>query len=326
MDKLRIGVMGTGRIVARWMADIAEAKGAEVVAIASRDTNRARQAAERLGISTALGSYEALVEGDLCDAVYIATPHHAHRDCAMLALNAGKHVLCEKPIAPNAAQFREMAARAKEKGLLLMEAMWTRFFPTTMELARLVQDGTIGEVRLIEASFSSCTPFETQTRMFDPAQAGGALLDVGCYGIHYAMALYGAAPVEARAAAVLGTSGVDEQAVIALRFPGDRLANINCGLRVAMPDTARLYGTAGRAEVARFWHPAGYTLLREGCSPVAVPAPAYKPEGFAYEVAHFCDCVRRGLTESPADAPRRLSRRAERHGRYPRADRRALSL
>lgn len=297
--RVRIGVMGTGRIVGRWIADISEAANAEVVAIASRDAARAEAAAARYGIPKALGSYEALVSGDVCDAVYIATPHHLHRDCALLALDAGKHVLCEKPVAPNAAQFREMAARAKEKGLLLMEAMWTRFFPATVALTHLVQDGTIGEARLIEANFSSLTPFETRTRMFDPAQAGGALLDIGCYGIHYAMALYGAAPVEVDGLAVLGESGVDEQAVIALRFPGGRLAHVNCGLRVALPDTARVYGTRGSIEVERFWRPTGYTLYRDGASPETVSAPPRKPEGFAYEVAHFCDCVAAGLTESP---------------------------
>ena len=296
--KLRIGIMGTGRIVAQWMRDVTAAKAADVTAIASRDEARAREAAQRYGIARAYGTYEAMLEDDICDAVYIATPHSMHRDCAMLALRAGKHVLCEKPIAPNAAQFREMAAFAKARGLLLMEGMWTRFFPATQEVRRLVQSGELGETWMIQADFSFLNPFETQTRMFDPARAGGALLDVGCYGIHYAMYLYGAAPEQVSGTAVLGASGVDEQAVIALRFPGGRMASVACGLRVTLPDTARIHGTGASVEVPGFWHPSGYDLLRDGKT-AHVRVPEHAPEGFAYEVKHFCECVERGLTESP---------------------------
>ena len=296
--RVRIGIIGTGRIVARWMRDIADAENAVVTAIASRDEQRAREAAERYSIPNAYGSYEAMLADDICDAVYIATPHTLHRDCAILAMRAGKHVLCEKPIAPNTAQFREMVACAREHGVLLMEAMWTRFFPTTQEVRRLVQSGEIGEARMIQADFSSFTPFETQTRMFDPAQAGGALLDIGCYGLHYAMYLYGAAPEQISGVAVLGASGVDEQVVLALRFPGDRVASVACGLRVSLPDTARIHGTRGSIEVANFWHPTGYDLTRDG-EMTHIPAPQRNPEGFVYEVRHFCECVQAGLLESP---------------------------
>lgn len=297
-DQLRIGIMGTGRIVAQWMRDVTAAGAAEVTAIASRDEARAREAAQRYGIPRAYGSYEAMLEDGVCDAVYIATPHSMHRECALLALRAGKHVLCEKPIAPNAAQFMEMAACARERSLLLMEGMWTRFFPATQEIRRLAQSGELGEIQMIQADFSFLNPFETQTRMFDPARAGGALPDVGCYGIHYAMYLYGAVPEQVSGTAVLGQSGVDEQAVIALRFPGGRMASVACGLRVTLPDTARIHGTQGSVEVPGFWHPAGYDLIRDGKT-THVRVPEHAPEGFAYEVKHFCECVEKGLLESP---------------------------
>ena len=297
-ETVRIGVIGTGRIVGRWIRDIGEAGNARVTAIASRDEARAREAAARYGIPRAYGSYEAMLADDICDAVYIATPHTLHRDCAILAMRAGKHVLCEKPIAPNAAQLREMLDCARACGVLLMEAMWTRFFPTTQEVRRLAQSGEIGEVRMIQADFSFLTPFETRTRMFDPAQAGGALLDIGCYGLHYAMYLYGAAPERISGTAVLGQSGVDEQAVLALQFPGGRMASVACGLRVSLPDTARIHGTQGSIEVPEFWHPTGYFLTRGGRTE-HIPAPKRQPEGFAYEVRHFCECVQAGLPESP---------------------------
>ena len=297
-EKIRIGVMGTGRIVEKWARDVIRAGAAEVTAIASRDEGRARQAAERYAIPRAYGSYEAMLADDVCEAVYIATPHTMHRDCAIMAMKAGKHVLCEKPIAPNAAQLREMIECARKTGVLLMEGMWTRFFPATQEIRRLAQSGELGEVRMIQADFSFETPFETRTRMFDPAQAGGALLDIGCYGLHYAMYIYGAAPEKISGTAVLGQSGVDEQAVLALRFPGDRMASVACGLRVSLPDTARIHGTRGSIEAREFWHPAGFDLTRDGVS-AHRNLPEGAPEGFAYEVRHFCECVRAGLRESP---------------------------
>ena len=297
-DQIRIGILGTGRIVARWLKDIHLVEGAAVTAIASRDEARASEAAQRYGIARAYGSYEAMLEDDVCDAVYIATPHSMHRECALLALRAGKHVLCEKPIAPNAAQFEEMAACARERNLLLMEGMWTRFFPATQELRRLVQSDALGETWMIQADFSFRNPFEPHSRLFDPAQAGGALLDIGCYGIHYAMYLYGAAPEQVSGTAVLGASGVDEQAVIALRFPGGRMASVACGLRVSLPDTARIHGTKGSVEVPDFWHAAGYDLTRDGKT-AHVLVSEHAPEGFAYEVKHFCECVKKGLVESP---------------------------
>ena len=296
--KVRIGIMGTGRIVARWMRDAATVREVEITAIASRDEARARQAAERYGIARAYGSYEAMLGEDVCDAVYVATPHNMHRECAMLAMRAGKHVLCEKPLAPNANQAREMIACARERGVLLMEGMWTRFFPATGEVRRMVRSGELGEVRMIQADFSFLTPFETQTRMFDPAQAGGALLDIGCYGVHYVMDLYGAAPEQVSGTAVLGASGVDEQAVLALRFPGGRMASVACGLRVSLPDTARIHGTRGSVEVPGFWHPAGYDITRDG-ETRHVSAPIDAPEGFSHEIRHFAECVRAGLMESP---------------------------
>lgn len=298
-DRLRIGIMGTGRIVARWLRDIGEAGNAEVTAIASRDAARAEEAARRYGIARWFDTYEALAESDCCEAVYVATPHTLHRDCALLALRGGKHVLCEKPIAPNLAQFEDMAAAAREAGLLLMEGMWTRFFPTTREVFRLARDGALGEVFMVRADFSFRTPFETETRMFDPHRAGGALLDVGCYGVQYAMGVYGEAPARIGGAAVLGASGVDEQDVVAMTFPCGGAASVACGLRVSLPDTARIDGTKGSVEVPGFWHPTGYTLTRSGRAPVWVPAPERPPEGFAYEVRHFCECALSGRTESP---------------------------
>ena len=297
-NQLRIGIMGTGRIIARWLRDVKAENAAQVTAIASRDEARAREAAQRYGIARAYGSYEEMLAAGVCDAVYIATPHSMHRECALMAIRAGKHVLCEKPVAVNAAQFEEMAACARERGVLLMEGMWTRFFPTTQEVRRLVQSGELGETWMIQADFAFHTPFETGTRMFDPAQAGGALLDVGCYGIHYAMYLYGAVPDQVSGTAVLGESGVDEQAVIALRFPGGRMASVACGLRVSLPDTARIHGTRGSVEVPGFWHAKGFDLTKDGKT-AHVTLPEHAPEGFDYEVKHFCECVEKGLLESP---------------------------
>lgn len=297
-ERIRFGVIGTGRIVGQWMRDVSRLEDVEVAAIASMDLGRARAAAARYGIPRAYGSYQDMLAGEDCEAVYIATPHTGHHDCAVMALRAGRHVLCEKPLAVNAAQLRDMVACARDQRRLLMEGMWTRFFPATRAVREIVRSGRIGEVSMIQADFSFHTPFETQTRMFDPARAGGALLDVGCYGLQYAMDLYGAAPEQVSGTAVIGSSGVDEQDVMALRFPGGRVASVACGLRVSLPDTARIHGTAGSIEAPGFWHPTGYDLTAKGQT-THVDMPDDGPGGFAHEARHFCECIRAGLTESP---------------------------
>ncbi|PJF45754.1 MAG: dehydrogenase, partial [Candidatus Thermofonsia Clade 3 bacterium] len=153
------------------------------------------------------------------DAIYVATPHSLHHANTLLALQHGKHVLCEKPFAINAAQAQEMVDAARSAGLFLMEAMWTRFLPIMVETRRLIAEGAIGKVQMIQADFGFRASFNPASRLFDPALGGGALLDVGVYPISLASMLLGR-PDRIAAVATLGATGIDENTGVLLGFPG----------------------------------------------------------------------------------------------------------
>ncbi|MGW2538669.1 Gfo/Idh/MocA family protein, partial [Streptomyces sp. NPDC001499] len=183
---VRWGVLATGGIAARFTEDLlAMPDGAEVVAVASRTEASARAFAERFGIERAYGSWAELVADDAVDVVYVATPHSAHREAAGLALEAGKHVLCEKAFTLNAREARELAGLARERGLFLMEAMWTYCNPLVRRITELVRDGAIGEIRTVQADFGFAGTFGAEHRLRDPALGGGALLDLGVYPVSW---------------------------------------------------------------------------------------------------------------------------------------------
>ena len=298
MTKLRIGILGAGRIAHRWMRDAHTATEAQVTCVAARDLPRARAFADRWGIPTALGEYEALAAHPEVDAVYVTTPHPMHCEHATLAMRAGKHVLCEKPAALNAAQLGQMLACAKENNVFFMEAMWTRCFPAVLRAKELLAEGAIGTLRAVRAQFSFREPFDPQSRLFDPALGGGALLDVGCYPIAFALDMFGCAPDQVTGVAEIGRTGVDEQNAVSLRFPGGGTAILASAVRTDMPVEAVLYGETGALHVPEFYHPDRLLLTREGRTDTVFEQP-YAPEGFAFELRHLCECVGGGLLESP---------------------------
>ena len=298
MPKLRIGILGAGNIAHRWMRDVHTVEEAEITCVGSRDAVRARSFAEKWGIPNAVEGYRALVEHPQVDAVYVATPHPMHCEHALLAMRAGKHVLCEKPAALNAAQLQQMQACAKECGLFLMEAMWTRLFPAVLRAKQLLAEGAIGALRAVRAQFCFDVPFDAASRLFAKELGGGALLDVGCYPIAFALDMFGCAPDQVAGVAEIGSTGVDEQNAISLRFPGGGVAMLASGVRAAMPVVAVLYGETGSLRIPNFYHP-DRLLLEHGGQAATVFHQPYVPEGFAFELRHMCECIQDGLLESP---------------------------
>ena len=298
MQTIRIGILGAGSIAGRWMRDAHTVPGAAVTCIASRELARAQAFAEAWHIPHALGGYEALVRHPEVDVVYVATPHPFHLAHAELAMRAGKHVLCEKPVALNAAQLAHMLACARAQGVFFMEAMWTRLFPVNLRVKELLAQGAIGTLRAVHAQFAFRTDPDPASRLLNPALGGGALLDVGCYPISYAVDMFGEAPEQVCGTAHIGQTGVDEQNAVTLRFPGGGLALLFSAVRTGTPTEAVLYGTEGSLRVPEFYHPTQVFLTRGGTSQ-CVYEDSFAQEGFAYELAHVCDCVRKGLLESP---------------------------
>ena len=307
MKTIRWGLLGAGQLLERWMKGFWQVEDAQIAAIASRTPERARQMAARFGIREAL-SYDEILRRDDIDVMYIPVPHPAHKELAIRAMEAGFPVLVEKPAAVSEAEWAEMEACARSHGVFLMEAMWTRFFPLTEQLLALIRAGEIGQLRHVEACFSYRLPDEYRGRATDPAQAGGALLDVGVYGLHFVQFLYGKPPARLLSLASVDTDGlhlqVDEQNVIIGQYDDGALFTVTSAVRTEMPDTARIYGTKGRIELPCFWKPTEARItgaaVRQRCGgrglsvrdPPCERLPARGPDGVsAAHARHDARCA-----------------------------------
>ncbi len=294
---VRWGVVGPGRIASRVVTDFRHVPGAEVVAVASRSAERAVAFAVAHGIARTHGSYRAIVDDDGVDALYIATPHPQHRAVAIAALRAGKAVLVEKAFTVTPAATREIVAVAAEVGVFAMEAMWTRFQPAIVAMCGLIADGTIGDVRSVQADLGVRAPTDPDDRYFSKAIGGGALFDVGVYPISFAQMLLGT-PATVSAHGVLDGGGVDVEESVLLGYPGGRSATLFASLRCASPGRARIVGTGGWIDVLpRFHHPDTIVVHREGRDPEEVTVPRLG-EGYAHELIEVTECVVAGRRES----------------------------
>ena len=246
------GVISTARINDKFLAGARESDAVNVVAVASRDAASAERYAREHGIPRAHGSYEALLEDPSVEAVYISLPNSMHVEWSIRALEAGKHVLCEKPLSRRAVDVETAFDAADRCERLLMEAFMYRHNPQTLRLAELVRDGAIGRLRLIRATFSFLAPDPGNIRL-TTALDGGALMDVGCYCISGAR-LLGGEPERVTAEQVLGGDGVDIAFTGTMRFPGDVVAHFDAGLVLAARDELEVVGEDGTLFLDDPWH------------------------------------------------------------------------
>jgi predicted dehydrogenase len=251
--RLRFGILGAGSIAGEVADALAQSRACRAEAVASRDPARAHAFAGAHGVARALDGYEQLLADRDVDVVYVATPHTEHLPWASAALRAGKAVLCEKPLTVNARQARELIALAEEQGLFLLEAFAYRFHPQTHTLLELVRDGAIGQVRALDVTFSYQLPPGWEGRNVARALAGGGILDVGCYCTSLSHAVVAAAtgaaspePVQVAGLAVLHErERTDLYANAVMRFAGEILASLACGVALAQDDHIRVYGSEG---------------------------------------------------------------------------------
>ena len=245
-QKIRWGLVGLGSISRKFATGLGATPHAEIYAVASRTQDKADAFGAEFGASRSYGSYEALAADPHVDVVYIGTPHNYHMPNTLMYLNAGKHVLCEKPFAVNAGEARQMIDCAREKGLFLMDAFWTRFFPAMGKLRQLLADGAIGDVMLVQTDFGYRTGgIDPQSRIYNPHLAGGALLDVGSYCVQLASMVYGKQPVDISTQATLGSTGVDELSVSVFKYSDYEMASFATAIRLTTPQEARIVGTGG---------------------------------------------------------------------------------
>ncbi|MFF1724224.1 Gfo/Idh/MocA family protein [Streptomyces sviceus] len=300
-QSVRWGILATGGIAAAFTADLVDLPDAEVVAVASRSEASAKAFAERFGIERAYGEWGALAEDADIDVVYVATPHAAHRAAAGLCLTAGRNVLCEKAFTLNTREAEELVGLAKEHGRFLMEAMWMYCNPLVRRLKALVDDGAIGEVRTVQADFGLAGPFPPSHRLRDPAQGGGALLDLGVYPVSFAHLLLGE-PSDVTAKAVLSEEGVDLQTGALLSWDSGALASLHCSLTGGTATIASVTGSLGRIDIPNgFFHPDRFVLHRDGREPeefVADPADGPR-NSLKHEAREVMRALRAGETQSP---------------------------
>ncbi len=294
----RWGIIGTGNIAGQFARGLSALPDHQLVAVGSRSQQSADAFGETFGVPHRHPTYEALVRDADVDAVYVSTPHTLHHANTLLALEHGKHVLCEKPFAINARESAEMIAAARSRNLVLIEAMWTRFLPGVVQARQWIADGKIGEVRALMADFGFRTEFDPQHRLFNPELGGGALLDVGIYPISLASAIFGP-PATISSSVVLGSTGVDEQAAAVFGYTGGQVASLFFANRTNSPKEATILGTEGYITLHAPWFIAErVTLQRDGEEPVLF-APEPVGNGYNYEAAELARCVRAGEQETP---------------------------
>lgn len=292
------GILGPGSIARKFAEAVNALPDGTLAAVGSRSPERAAEFAAKYGIPRAYGSYAELAADPAIQAVYVASPHVGHADHACLCLEAGKAVLCEKPMFVNAAGVRRMRDCARANGQFLMEAMWTRFLPVTVGVRQWLAEGRIGEPRAAIIDFGFRCGWNPASRLLSPDLAGGGLLDVGVYTISYASMIFGTAQ-SATGFAHIGETGVDEQASLALSYATGQLATLFCSVRTRTPHTARICGTDGEIFVEHFWNAPKATLTLPKAEP-EVLAQAHEINGFEYEIREVHRCLAAGLLESPA--------------------------
>jgi D-xylose 1-dehydrogenase (NADP+, D-xylono-1,5-lactone-forming) len=293
---VRWGVLSTARIGRNAVGPaIAASATGTLHAVVSRDEARARRYADDLRVARAYGSYEALLDDPEVDAVYVPLPNSLHAEWTIRALERGKHVLCEKPLAMTAEQCERMDAAAKAHERVLMEAFMYRFHPRSERLFELVHGGAVGEVRYLQTAFSFTVTDPGNIRL-DRALGGGALMDVGCYCVNVARSVLGAEPGEVEAFARWAPGDVDEQLTGTLRFGDGRVAQIACSLRAARSEEVLVVGSEGTVRTSRSFVPGRLpvelVLERPKTGPEAV---RFDPvDQYQRMVEHFETCVLQG--------------------------------
>jgi predicted dehydrogenase len=294
---VRWGIVGPGRIASLVIKDFPYVDGAEAVAVASRSSDRAEAFASEHGVARAYGSYHEIMNDPEIDVIYIATPHPQHYAIALAAIAAGKAVLIEKTFTATVPGAEQIIDAAQHHQIFAMEAMWTRFQPAIVAARALIDDGAIGEVRQLQADLGVDRPYDPSDRLFDPAQGGGAMLDLGVYVVSFAQYFLGT-PDRIEVTGSLAPTGVDAEAGLLLGYEDGRAATLLISLKHHTPGAARIQGTKGWIEVPpRFHHPHRIVLHRRGEDVQAISRLPIGT-GYSHELIEVTECVRTGRTES----------------------------
>lgn len=294
--KINWGIVGLGKIARSFCSDLLLVEGARLYAVASRSPDKASQFASEFNAVKAFGGYAELLDCPEVDVVYIATPHSEHKAWAQAAMEAGKAVLCEKPMGVNAAEVRAMIETAREHKVFLMEALWSRFNPAIMEVLNRVRNGELGPIRYLRADFAFyAMDRDEQGRLLNPELAGGSLLDIGIYPLFLAYLMLGM-PREVRSFSKLHTTGVEIQTAMILEYE-EAMAMLYSGLNSKSYMEAEISGENGAIRLLPRWHEAqGYVMERKG-EELRRDLPTLG-KGYTHEIDEVNACLREGKLES----------------------------
>lgn len=295
--KTRFGIIGLGGIAARFANAMQAVDGAELVAVASKDKSKAEAFAKKFSAKKAYNSYEDLVNDSEVDVIYIGLTHNFHFEAVKLCINNNKGVLCEKPMTTNKKDAEVLAALAKEKNVLLMEAMWTRCLPAFIKAKEWVHTGKIGAAKLINASFCINVPFDPENRLFNPKLAGGSIYDVGVYPIDFAIGIMDEYPEVVTGLSTICETGVDEFAVINMSFKSGVLASLSCGATAKANTDAAIYGTDGHIIVREFYGSRKCELYNNQNELIESFDDDIE-DGFIHEIRHFVELYTNNKKES----------------------------
>ena len=303
MEKtIRWGIIGLGKIARKFADDLRLLPNAQLHAVASTSLDRAQEFAAEYGAPHAYGRYEDIVHCPELDVVYVATPHVLHSESALLCLENGLPVLCEKPFAMNGGEARRMVAAARRNRVFLMEALWSRFIPAVDHALQLVSEGTIGSVHTVKSDFGFKLPFDPHSRIYDKALGGGSLLDIGIYPALLSLFVFGKPEAEdILAAATFTRTEVDESCAFTFRYPHNKLAIGHSTVAANTPVEACLYGTEGTIFLHSRWHHTQKLTVSkyEGRTEIKHDLDfPYEGWGYAFEAAHVMDCLRQQRLES----------------------------
>lgn len=293
---IRFGIIGAGNIARKFRDAVTKTEGAEVVAVASKNLERARNWAKEESVPQYYDNYTIMLQNKTIDAVYIATTNNFHHENILSCLYAGKHVLCEKPLVMSHAQAQEVIQLAREKHLFLMEGMWTRFLPKSQVIRNWVQDGKIGNVKLMQATIGWVADKVYNHRLFVPELGGGSLLDLGIYPLELLPYYSNQKIISVQKMVQMYSTGVDDLVSLNLTLEHS-FANIQCSFTTKLPENAYLYGDKGYICIPKI-HFGTDAFLYDLEDNLLESFQGKDENGFIYEVAEVVRCIESNQFES----------------------------
>lgn len=298
MQKTKWGIIGLGIIANKFAQTVKAMESVELIAVASRNKEKSEAFGKLYDVPDhkCYGSYEELVKDESIDVVYIAVPHVFHKEISILCLKNGKGVLCEKPVTLNENEIREVINVAKDNNMFFMEAMKTRFLPINQKVKKIINQGILGDIRLLQADFGFNSTFAPNDRLYNKDLGGGALLDVGIYAISYSSFIFGNHPKDIKSNLYIGKSGVDECVSINLEYEEGKQAQLYAAINLDTVRDANIIGTKGRIRIPKFSNAdTAYIFIDGKEEKIEMP---FEINGFEYQIEEVVNSINQGKLES----------------------------